>query len=545
VTPPFSARALAALILIASIPTSVWAETASAGHRAHQIPSSDIRLEPLTEVRVPEADARGSAEIMAYDTRRQTLLVVSAEGGVLERFHVRQDETALHLDDLGGINVWADLRAQDQPGAPRPSALTSVAYHAGQDLIAVSVTATKPDDGWVVVYHAEGPAYLGHRTIGSHPDMLTFSPDGRVLYVANEGEAAALGDSSPGSLAILQLPEDGEPLGQATLRQLYFSEDQVSRTAPPPRVSQGWSFRADMEPEYIALSPDGEQAFVTLQENNAIATVDLTQLRVTALWGLGAKDHRLPNQGLDVSDRDGGVNIRPWPLNSFYMPDGIAAYDHQGTTYLVTANEGDSRDLGGYQDTRRVGDLDCPEVPAADGERGPAQRAITNNRAEQNMGRLQVINVTGERCGTLTALGSRSFSIWDAEAQRRVFDSGDDFETLGARQGGRAFNDADRRSDQRGPEPEAVTLVTLQGRTYAFIALERSGFVVVYDITDPLRVQYLTMTQADPARHAGPESMVFLAPEYSPNGRPLLAVAYEYSGSVVVYEIQRQAPPGG
>ncbi|HBK19624.1 MAG TPA: alkaline phosphatase, partial [Gammaproteobacteria bacterium] len=61
----------------------------------------------------------------------------------------------------------------------------------------------------------------------------------------------------------------GEPLGQATLRQLYFSEDQVSRTAPPPRVSQGWSFRADMEPEYIALSPDGEQAFVTLQENNA------------------------------------------------------------------------------------------------------------------------------------------------------------------------------------------------------------------------------------------------------------------------------------
>jgi hypothetical protein len=252
-------------------------------------------------------------------------------------------------------------------------------------------------------------------------------------------------------------------------------------------------------------------------------------------------------QGLDPSDEDGGANFAQWPVETFYMPDAIAAYEVDGETYLVTANEGDARDYDGYSEEARVEDLvldwaDFPNAPEL--------------QSAENLGRLRTTTANGDTDGdglidVIYGFGGRSFSIWSADGQL-VYDSGDDFEAITAEVIPEAFNsngDAasfDSRSDDKGPEPEAVTVGVVGDRTYAFIGLERTGGILVYDITNPTAPVYLTYANnrdtslaadAVGAGDTGPESVVFIAAEDSPTGEPLLAVGNEVSGSITLYAI--------
>lgn len=239
--------------------------------------------------------------------------------------------------------------------------------------------------------------------------------------------------------------------------------------------------------------------------------------------GLGTKNHSLAGNELDPSDEDGGINFDTWPVHGMYQPDAIAAFEANGATYVVTANEGDSRD----EDTR-VKNLSLD--PAA----FPMSATL---QLDENLGRLEVSDIDGDTDGDgdydmLYAYGARSFSIWDATGTQ-VFDSGDDFGQLVAQLAPAHFDDG--RSDNKGSEPEGVTVGQIDGLTYAFVGLERFGGVMVYDITDPMAPvfeTYVNTTEAD--RDISPEGLEFIAAADSPNGHPLLVVSYEVSGDVAV-----------
>jgi hypothetical protein len=300
---------------------------------------------------------------------------------------------------------------------------------------------------------------------------------------------------------------------------------------------------------------------VTLQENNAPAIVDLRQKRVTALVGLGFKDHSLTGNGLDSSDRDGhGINIQPRPVFGMYQPDAIATIRHQGQTYLITANEGDVREwpgLPGGTEASRVGAL------GLDAAMFPNVAAVNPNAV---MGRLNVTQFRGKLDADpdfeqLYSFGARSFSVWTS-AGAQGFDSGDALERIAAARSPDHFdanhtnnaNDQpnpndwthDSRSDDKGPEPEGVTVARLFGRLFAFVALERIGGVVVVDVTNQIAPTFIDFVNlrtfgvpanTDAAEDLGPEGLFVISEEDSPNGRPLLVVANEVSGTTRIFEI--------
>jgi hypothetical protein len=324
---------------------------------------------------------------------------------------------------------------------------------------------------------------------------------------------------------------------------------------PGARVDQ------DLEPEYITVSADGKTAYVTLQENNALAVVDIAKASVTAIKPLGMKDHSLAGQGMDVSNEDGGTNtnsgtptirIAPVPVKGLYMPDAIASYTVDGKTYLVTANEGDAREYtgipGGREDPR-VRDY-C--VSGFDTSVFGSAAATLGN--DSNLGRLRITMFPGGtrtgksnsgQCNELVAFGARSFSIWDADA-KLVFDSGDQLEQLTRDLPNVAFNASndnntvDDRSPAKGPEPEAVVVGKFGSKHYAFIGLERVGGVVVYDVTNPQRPIFETYlnTRTGATGDRGPEGLALIKAEDSPTGKPLLVVANEISGTTAVLEIR-------
>jgi hypothetical protein len=292
----------------------------------------------------------------------------------------------------------------------------------------------------------------------------------------------------------------------------------------------------DLEPEYIAVSSDSSTAWVVLQENNAVAVIDLTTNSVTAIAALGFKDHRQAGNQLDPSNRDDGINIDNWPVYGMYQPDAIAAYEVEGTTYLLTANEGDARDYDGFSEEARMGDLtlDATVFPTA------------TLQADENLGRLKTTTEMGNLDGdpeyeALYAYGARSFSIWDGSGNL-VFDSGDQIEHLTAALDAERFNSQgaagsfDSRSDDKGAEPEGVTKGVVNGRTYAFIGLERIGGIMVYDVSEPTApafVQYLPPADGN----VSPEGLTFIPANQSPTCSALLVVNYEVSGSTVVYQV--------
>jgi len=253
----------------------------------------------------------------------------------------------------------------------------------------------------------------------------------------------------------------------------------------------------------------------------------------------------LAANGLDASDKDGGIAVANWPVMGMYMPDAIAAYTVDDTTYLVTANEGDARDYDGYSEEKRLGDLvlDATVFPDA----AELQRA-------ENLGRLRVSTASADTNGDglvdrIAAYGGRSFSIWDT-AGTLLFDSGDAIEQITGAALPDGFNSNgendtfDERSDDKGPEPEALALGEVDGRTYAFVGLERVGGIVVWDITDPqapIFVQYANprdfTASVEAAGDLAPEGIIFVAATDTPTGRPMLIVANEFSGTTTVWDI--------
>jgi hypothetical protein len=411
------------------------------------------------------------------------------------------------------------------------------------EMVAVAVANDdKQANGFVYFYDLSG-TLVTTVTVGALPDMLTFTPDGSTVVVANEGEPDDDYLVDPeGSISLIDVSSGLTAITQTQVTTVGFSDFNVggSRAGELPAdvriFGPGATVAQDLEPEYVAVSADSTTAWVTLQENNAIAIIDLATPEVTAIAALGFKDFSQFGNQLDPSDKDDGIHLDNWPVYGMFQPDAIAAFQSGGSTYLLTANEGDARDYDGFTEEYRIEDLTLDTSVFS-----------TTIQAEELLGRLRITDQLGDaddnaEYEALYAYGARSFSIWDA-AGNLVFDSGDEFAHLVAALHPTLFNandssptEFDKRSDDKGNEPEGITYGVVQGRSYAFIGLERNGGVMVYDVTTPSApsfVQYLPPTQGNIA----PEGLLFIPAQQSPTCSALLVVNYEDSGTTTIYQL--------
>jgi len=527
----------------------------------------------------PDAAFDGSAaEIVDFDPATGQAFVVNAQAGGVDIYSLAAPANPTFVEEL---NVAADVAAAiDGIAAADLGAVNSVAIHsASNTMVAVIAAEPETNNGYAAFYQASDGTFLAAVEVGALPDSVAISPDGNTVVVANEGQPSDDYTVDPdGSISVIDISGGASTVTAANVTAVTF-DGLAAADIPGVRISgPGGDIAAALEPEYVAISDNSATAYVSLQENNAIAEVDLATGTLTDVWALGFKDHRSPGNELDVSNRDDVINIRNWPVYGVYMPDSVATYTVNGVTYVVTANEGDSRDYAAHIDELRIKDIggtNSIDLPLADvlsfgadyDQDGDVDS--TDFLEDEALGRLKIITdlgVTGANCdatGTepqnctyeaLYAFGARSFSIFNAESQTLVFDSGNDFERITAERNPAGFNASndsnagDDRSDDKGPEPEGVELAVIEGRTYAFINLERVGGVMVYDITEPERaefVQYVndrdfTLADADldaGVTDLGPEITHFVSAEDSPSGNALLLVSNEVSGTLAVYQI--------
>lgn len=501
----------------------------------------------LSKVGEFKGGAVGAAEITAYDVASRRLFVVNGANGTVD------------VLDLSNPAAPAKLGAIDisRLGAT----VNSVAVHDG--LVALAIESRpKTAPGTVAFYEAASLRLLSHVQVGAQPDMITFTPDGLKVLTANEGEPNSYGQPDSvdpeGSISIVSVNRGAVPTVATADFRAFNSQLDALRAQGVRIYGPGASVAQDIEPEYIALSENGATAYVTLQENNAIAVVDVASAKVFRIQSLGWKDHSLAGMGLDASDEDGGSNtnsgapaikIGPQPVRGLYLPDAIASYSVGGQTYLLTANEGDARaDWPGFNEETRVrAHCDKGLDPTVFG----AQAA--DLLFDSNLGRLRITSSpnggqTGKnaqgQCNALYAFGARSFSIWNSSLQR-VYDSGDELErrTQALSQGQfNASNDnntLDARSPSKGPEPEGVVVGRFGSKHFAFVGLERIGGVAVYDVSDPAKplfVDYLN-TRSGAAGDLGPEGLLLIPATHSPNGKALLIVGNEVSGTTAVFQI--------
>lgn len=487
--------------------------------------------------------AQGAAEIAAYDAASRRLFVVNANTNTIDILDISTPTTPTLFNTININALGSDF-----------GGVNSVDVSNGLLAAAVQANVTQ-NPGSVVFFDIDG-IFQNAVRVGALPDMLTFTPDGTKVLVANEGEPNNDYTIDPeGSVSIIDVSGGVAGLTDSDVRFATFNAFDSQRDAliaAGVRIfGPGASVSQDLEPEYIAVAPDGKTAWVALQENNAIAILDLELGEFTDILPLGYKDHSLPGNGLDASDRDGAINIATFPnLFGMYQPDAIASFAVDGVTYYATANEGDARDYDTFSEEARVNKL------SLDPTAFPNAAELQANGA---LGRLTVTTTLGQNANgdyeALYVFGGRSFSIW-REDGTLVWDGGDQFEQILAQvlpENFNANNDEnqsfDRRSDNKGPEPEGITIGQIGDRIYAFIGLERVGGIMMYDVTNPANPRFVTYsnnrnfdvafdeTNFQAAGDLGPEGLLFIKAADSPNGQNLLVVTNEVSGTTTLYGI--------
>ncbi len=561
---------LAATLLGATLTGGLLAAPASAVDDPPETSADGalLSLDVLGTYRTGQFD-QSAAEIVAFDPGSDRTFVVNAQSGSVDVLDASDPTDPTLIESISA----AGTPAADGSTIPAGAVANSVDVREDGLVVVAVESDVKTDPGWVLVLDGRELETLGAVRVGALPDMVTFTPDGERAVVANEGEPSDDYTIDPeGSVSVVAMPGAVAAPAQTdvALADFHAYEDGGSKPLPAgvrvfgPTVDGEFPVSANLEPEYVALDDAGSTAYVSLQEANALAVVDLATATVTDLLPLGAKDHAQPGMGLDPSDRDGPdggpeVAIGAWPVLGLYMPDTIHSYTSDGSTYLVTANEGDAREWGDYVEGARVKDLGddgippiCEDSPAAD---------LTG---DAELGRLNVTTASGlsddGSCfEQLYSFGARSFSIVDT-AGNQVFDSGEAFEQITAESAPDFFNsnhsesNLEGRSDDKGPEPEAITVGAVGDRTYAFIGFERVGGIAVFDITSPADSTFVTYLNnrdfsvsvedaddpaavLDAAGDLGPESIAFVAAEDSPTDAAMLAVGNEVSGTTTFFSL--------
>ena len=525
----------------------------------------------------------GAAEIVAYQASKKWIYAINSSGdsAVVNIIPADTFDTAALVQDNEGIvnttNLGTAITLTLNDNTPGDA--NSIAIDENNQLLAVAMAAKSVGEaGQIAFYDISGdtPIFIKNVTAGFLPDMVTFSHDGAKVVVANEGEPNGDYSIDPqGSISIINV-NDGVIADNATNIDFTAYNDKQSELEalglvfanPAGRTINGnlinTTVAMDLEPEYVSISKDNKYAYVSIQENNGLAIVNLEDNSLE-LKGLGFKDWS--SLQIDASDKDGGVNFKSYPgLYGMYQPDTISSFSWKGANFIVSANEGDAReyffDTTNEADCIAKGGVDFDEddgcLAYIDESRVEDLTLAANfdylNNDDNDIGRLKVTTVKGDNNNdgqyeSLYAYGARSFTIWDSNGLV-VFDSGDDIGRITASVHGEAFNNnedenkGDTRSDDKGAEPEALTIGTIGERTFAFIGLERMGGIMIYDITNPYDVQFEDyfynrglIAGAEITGDLAPEGMTFIPREQSATGEPLLIIGNEISGSIAVWEV--------
>jgi hypothetical protein len=475
----------------------------------------------------------GIAEIVKYNKDNQKMYLVNGAAQSVDIVSIA-NMTSNKKKEFK-IDTRLDITAMGQAHGFASGDITSIDINTNEKIIAIAVQgATYKDHGSIVILNYEGK-YIKHFEAGVQPDMVTFSHDYKYLLSANEGEPregyAVAGATDPiGSITIIDIKKG---VDKATAQTIGFDKFD-SKEARAALVENGVLLKpntapsVDLEPEYISVSDNSHYAYVSLQEANSVATIDLKTQEIVSVKGLGFKDHNVEENALDAL-KDGQVNLTAQNLYGTYMPDGIASQKIGGKQYIFTANEGDGREWGEYEDT---GSYTFP---------GTSFKIDTILNTERD----------GLGADKTYIYGSRSFSIWDAGTMEQVYDSGSDFEKVTGELYPEAFNSSnnktelDSRSGKKGPEPEDIKVMKVNGKTFAFIGLERTGGIMMYDVTNVENVKFhdyvnlrdFTGTDVSSSGDLAPEGLCLIEAKDSPTGKPLMLVANEVSGNVRVFEI--------
>ena len=464
----------------------------------------------------------GVAEIVAYNSDTSTAYAVNGQDGKLYYFSV----TSSGLTQTGSLDV--ETLIEEYEDGFSYGDLTSVAVDTVNDHIALAVQAEEYDEAGRVLLLDYDLGVITTFETGVQPDMVTFTPDGSCILTADEGE-----------------PRDGygegttDPAGTVTIIDLAnetitcvgfcdFTAEELTQAGVLIGIVDGVTLEPeyDLEPEYIAVSSDGSTAYVSLQEANAIAVIDIESGTVTAVTSLGFKDYSDEDNAVDLQD-DGQYLASTYEnVLGVYMPDSISTYEVNGVTYIVTANEGDAREWGDYTNETKV--------------------TLTDIYGNSNKVRALDSSCVALPTSDTYLFGGRSFAIYqvgDDGSLTQVYESGSDFEEITAEYLSTWFNcsnddvEIDSRSQKKGPEPEGVAIGTIGDKTYAFIGLERIGGIMVYDITDPSNASYVNYinTRDFSENIAGDVSPEGLAFAVLSDGTPMLLAAYEVSGTVAAY----------
>ncbi|MEW9698162.1 choice-of-anchor I family protein [Paenibacillus sp. SI8] len=422
--------------------------------------------------------------------------------------------------------------------------LTSVDVNTATDKIALAVQELdSAKNGKIMVLDYDGNLLKTYEA-GVQPDMVKFTSDGRYILTADEGEPRVAGMDPQGSVTIVDTQNDSVTHVKFDKPELIDNLVHIRGASDSTTgLVTGSGSKADavtdLEPEYIALSGDESIAYVSLQENNAIAAINMSTKSLISVKGLGYKDFRKSSNSLDLVN-DGQFKLENVPFYGMYMPDGVAAYKVGSTTYLFTANEGDETDWSGRKNGSSIGDL------KGSLNTNSAAAKFLNGKTTYDK-----VTVAGDM-GTdnVYLYGGRSFSVWNAETMRQVYDSGNDFESITAERLPDNFNASnskttkDDRSPKKGPEPEYVTVGKVGNKVFAFIGLERTGGVMTYDVTNPehpVFANYINTRKWTPkdtlATDTGPEGLDFIPASESPTGFPLLLVANEVGGTIAVLQL--------
>jgi hypothetical protein len=504
--------------------------------RLAPVPSQEIELNYIGSFD-PSGSNSSTCEIVVHDPISQRLFTTSAVAGFLDIIDF-SDPTTLQVITSIDINPYGGV--------------TSVAVKNGIVAVA-SPNADETLDGTVVFFDTNG-AFINQVTVGALPDMITFSPDGTKVMTANEGQPNSDYSIDPeGSVSVIDISGGVATLTEGDATTLLFTDFNAQEaaliTSGVRKLKLTSTLSQDFEPEFITISDDSQKAWVTLQENNAIAEINLATTSIADVWALGTKDMSLPGNGFDASDNNNEILIANWPVQSYFIPDAMGSYTVGGTTYLVTANEGDEKEYTGFEERTSVGAgsyvLDATVYPNA-----------SLLKASHNLGRFRVTNLDGNtdmdaEFEQIYSVGSRSFSIFNADTKQIVYDSGDDFEMYTAANFPTIFN-ADHedntpkgRSRSKGPEPEGVTIATIADQTFAFISLERIGGVMVYNVTNPnapVFVDYKnTRSTSTYAGDHGAEGITYISADDSPTTNGYVIVANEISGTLTIFEVDANA----
>lgn len=501
----------------------------------------------LTKLSAYETSTEGGSEIVAYDTTSKRMFTTNGENNAIDIIDISDVLNPTHIS-----SIELDSYGTGVNSVAVKNGVVAVAVQNGNDTV-----GKKQLKGSVVLFDTDG---THQQTIeaGYLPDMVTFNEDGTKIIVANEGEPNDDYSVDPiGSIGVATI-------ATGAYTDISFSStvltDATDGTAVRLGDTPSNNKAQDIEPEYITVS--GNYAYVTLQENNAMAKVNLTTNTLAYVKSYGAKSWEASSGNTLDIEEEGVITMKSYTgLFGLYQPDSIASYTVNDSTYLVTANEGDGREYLYAIDA--MDEDDCDSKGGDDWDDGECLKeslndekkiskldldaSIASEYTDENDLKVMVDLGDTDNDGDydkLYAYGARSFSIWNANGDI-VWDSGDEIAKKVAELQPTLFNkdedEMDGRSGNKGAEPEALTVGTIGDKTFAFIGLERQDAIMVYDITDPAEPifsDYIITSSDGKTGDISPEGMKFITANESPNGKNLLLVSFEVSGSTVIYEVK-------